>query len=139
MAWVFSLSAECEREADATALAAHFAGDPTSVAGSGGGWWCIVMPAGVRHDDEAAQREHAPRLYERLRSAPPRYRYALAGVEVDEFRSYSELLDEDRALAPGFPGLVLAEPLWKRLGEPAGFEAFSPGYVWAPTAPPRAG
>jgi hypothetical protein len=28
-------------------------------------------------------------LYQRLLSAPP-FRYALAGIEVDEFRTYSE-------------------------------------------------
>lgn len=141
MAWIFSLSAECEHEADAAALAAHFADDPTGVSEDPcGGWWCGVAPPGVDYDDEAAQRDHTARLYEHLRSAPPRYRYALAGVEVDEFRRYDELLEEDLELAPTFPGLVLAEPLWRRLGEPAGFEAFSPGYVWAPlTAPPPAG
>ena len=40
-------------------------------------------------------------LYQRLLSAPS-FRYALVGVEVDEFRTYNELLEDLPNLA--FPG-----------------------------------
>ncbi len=68
-------------------------------------------------------------LYQRLQTAPP-FRYALVGVEVDEFRTYNELLSE--APAPNFPGLVLAEMVWQSLGALPLFSPFSPGYVWQP-------
>jgi hypothetical protein len=68
-------------------------------------------------------------LYQRLQSAPP-FRYALVGVEVDEFRTYRELISE--AIAPSFPGLVLAETVWRSLGASPLFRPFSPGYVWLP-------
>jgi hypothetical protein len=68
-------------------------------------------------------------LYERLRSAPE-FRYALVGKETDEFRAFDEL-DQD-VLGPAFAGLVLSEAIWDRLGRPAPFEPFRPGYVWRP-------
>ncbi|WP_239154581.1 hypothetical protein [Amycolatopsis sp. FDAARGOS 1241] len=69
------------------------------------------------------------RLYERLRTAPPLYRFALAGVETDEFRSFAELRGDDLR---GFPGLVVSDEVWRRGGEPGEFGAFSPGYRWSP-------
>ncbi|WP_227498589.1 hypothetical protein [Synechococcus sp. PCC 7336] len=68
-------------------------------------------------------------LYQRLQSAPP-FRYALVGLEVDEFRTYSESISE--ATVPSFPGLVLAEMVWRSLGASILFRPFSPGYVWQP-------
>jgi len=68
-------------------------------------------------------------LYQRLQSAPP-FRYALVGVEADEFRSYSELTTE--IPVTGFPGLVLEEAVWRSLGASTLFRPFSPGYVWQP-------
>ncbi|WP_448571022.1 hypothetical protein [Trichothermofontia sp.] len=68
-------------------------------------------------------------LYQRLQFAPP-FRYALVGVEVDEFRTYRELISE--TTLPSFPGLVLAETVWRSLGGSTVFRPFSPGYVWQP-------
>ena len=68
-------------------------------------------------------------LYQRLRSAPT-FRYALVGVEVDEFRTYSELLEDSSSLA--FLGLVLVQTVWEAIGSSPGFRPFSPGYVWKP-------
>ena len=70
------------------------------------------------------------RLYEALRSAPPTYRYALAGVETDGFRLFDELADE--VDLTGFPGLVVADELWQAIGRPRSFEPFAPGYRWIP-------
>jgi hypothetical protein len=68
-------------------------------------------------------------LYQQLQSAPP-FRYALVGVEVDEFRTHGELILE--AIVPSFPGLVLAEIVWRSLGASTLFRPFSSGYVWQP-------
>lgn len=45
-------------------------------------------------------------LYHTLRFAPS-FRYALVGVEVDEFRTYSELIEDLSNLS--LPGLILAK------------------------------
>ncbi|NES20009.1 MAG: hypothetical protein F6K41_14020 [Symploca sp. SIO3E6] len=49
-------------------------------------------------------------------------RYALVGLEVDEFRTYSELLEESSTLS--FPGLVLAQTTWQAMGLSPGFRLF---------------
>ncbi|MEV6905561.1 hypothetical protein [Amycolatopsis sp. NPDC051071] len=70
-------------------------------------------------------------LYERLRSAPPLYRYALAGVETDLFRTYDDFFQRNEDLSI-FPGLVVREEIWSGTGESAVFVPFGPGYRWMP-------
>ena len=149
MAWLFSLSAECGVEqATAEQFAHHF--DRISWVLSNGGqsqsrsgifqdieqnWWCRIYPSSISEQGIDAPEtaylmtELGLLLYQHLRSAPV-FRYALVGVEVDEFRTYSELLTDSSTLA--FPGLVLANPVWQTVGSPPVFRAFSPGYVWQP-------
>jgi len=149
MAWTFSLSAECGAEqVAADQFAKHF--DDLSWVLSNGNqsqchtavfqdieenWWCQVLPSGISEvgidaSDIAYQMtELGILLYQRLQSAPP-FRYALVGVEADEFRSYSELIAEIPATS--FPGLVLAETVWRSLGTSTLLRPFSPGYVWHP-------
>ncbi|MBP0452566.1 hypothetical protein J5Y04_23915 [Kitasatospora sp. RG8] len=159
MAWIFSLSAECgPSQADALAVAGHFAArqgtgqDVGQGAGQGtgwaagwvadvvrddrGNWWAWAVPGGLSRTgigsdaDARAMTEAGHHLYACLRSAPARYRYALAGVEADMFRFFDELTaDEDLG---AFPGLVLADGVWELAGRPPGFTTFSPGYRWLP-------
>ena len=70
-------------------------------------------------------------LYQSLQFAP-NFRYALVGVEVDEFRTYSELIEESSNLS--IPGLVLAKSLERELGILPVFRSFGSGYVWQPYA-----
>ena len=70
-------------------------------------------------------------LYQSLRFAPP-FRYALVGVEVDEFMTYSELIEESSDLS--ISGLVLAKTMERELGTLPVFRPFSPSYVWQPYA-----
>lgn len=51
-------------------------------------------------------------------------------MEVDEFRTYNELLEDTSDLL--IPGLVLAEDIRQVLGLSAAYRAFSLGYVWLP-------
>ena len=140
MAWIFGLSAECgAAEASAAALAAHFAAWPAGAyADDGGNWWCSVVPGGLSRTgigseaDASAMTSAGEAVYEQLRSAPAVYRYALVGVEVDDFRSYGELVtDEDLTR---FPGLVLSDDTWVACGRPPTFVPFAPGYRWIPYA-----
>lgn len=150
MAWVFSLSAECgEERGGAERFAQHFAGIEW-VLSSGDrthcnagifqdfdrNWWGQVCPSGVSQvgvdTPEAAfsMTEIGILLYQHLRSAPP-FRYAIVGVEVDEFRTYTELTEPlEKPFV--YPGLVLAEVVWQAVGSPPGFQHFSSGYVWQP-------
>jgi hypothetical protein len=97
-------------------------------------WWCRVYPRemsaiGIETPENAyLMTELGILLYQHLRSTML-FRYALVGVEVDEFRTYSELIEESDL---DFPGLVLAEAIWQTTGASSVFRAFSPGYVWQP-------
>jgi hypothetical protein len=54
-----------------------------------------------------------------------------AGLEVDEFRTYSELID-DRTVA-SLPGIVLDRDIWQLLGSPSALRSFATGYFWKPS------
>jgi hypothetical protein len=147
MAWIFSLSAECgSDQARAQEFSKHFDGAHLTLSNGAqsqcrvsifqdieDNWWSRVCPnniseVGVNTPETAyLMTELGILLYQRLLSAPS-FRYALVGVEVDEFRTYSELLEDLPNLA--FPGLVLAESIWQEAGSPQTFQPFSLGYVW---------
>ncbi len=151
MAWIFGLSAECGPEEDnAHKFAEHFEG--TSLLLSNGhqcqcrtdvfqdieeNWWCRVSPSnlsevGIDSSESAyLMTELGILLYQFLRFSPP-FRYALVGVEVDEFRTYSELVEDSSNLS--IPGLVLAKSFEKELVTLSAFRSFSPNYVWQPYA-----
>ena len=149
MAWTFSLSAECGTEqVAAEQFARHFDGLSWVISNGiqsqchtavfqdiEGNWWCQARPSGIsemgvdRSDVAYQMTELGILLYQRLQSAP-RFRYALVGVEVDEFRTFSELMSE--ATIHSFPGLVLDKKVGEIFGASASFRPFSPGYVWYP-------
>lgn len=133
MGWFWSLSVECGAESTAAAVAAHF--EPLCVADPAmslrvfddheGHRWVGVFVGPSNAPEPSA--EVVDRLYTALRAASG-YRYALFGFEVDGFRTLGELDEEVLVLE----GLVLADGLWRDLGEPDGFVAFAPGFVWRP-------
>lgn len=126
----YGLNVECgERENHARDLAQHFDGLPSRIFSDGAGWWCGVAPEAVAADP-VARTAAGRQLYWLLRTAPPVYRYALAGVETGEFRTYAELMAEKDLTI--FPGLVVSEDIWAATGERADFSDFAPGYRWIP-------
>lgn len=151
MAWIFGLSAECgSDENNAHIFAQHFEG--MSFLLSNGlqcqchtytfqdieeNWWCQVSPnnlseVGIDSPQSAyLMTELGILLYQSLRFAPT-FRYGLVGVEVDEFRTYSELIEDSANLS--IPGLVLTKTLEQELKISSAFRSFSPGYVWQPYA-----
>jgi hypothetical protein len=138
MAWIFALNAECgPSEATARELSRHFSPWPSGASrDSLSNWWCWVAPeglsrTGIGSDEEAAaMTELGNKLYDRLRSAPALYRYALVGVETDQFRDFDELFQDTDLTV--FPGLVLSDSVWSALGGPPEFVPFSPQYRWIP-------
>ena len=151
MAWIFSLSAECgSDESDAHQFAQYFKGMSWLLFNGHQcqcrtdffqdmeeNWWCRVSPSnlsevGIDSPESAyLMTELGILLYQSLQSAPI-FRYALVGVEVDEFRTYSELIEKASNLS--IPRLVLAKSLGRELGILPVFRSFSPGYVWQPYA-----
>src|SRR5205823_3796650 len=123
MALLFSLSAECgAKQESAELVASHFEGCSVIVADGAAfpcnpyvwtvenAWWASVFldgvtKSGIRDERDARElTEIGFQLYDRLRSAPS-FRYALVGVEVDEFRYFEEL--DDDVVNLDFNGLVL--------------------------------
>jgi len=148
MAWIFSLSVECgQDQREAESVAKHFDGYvvvinngsqypcSSEVSEIDGAWWAVCCPAGVSRtgigsdEDERIMTALGSALYDRLKSSPP-YRYALVGVEVDGFRKYDEIDNDDIDL--DFSGLVLSDAVWERLGAPDVFVPFVSGYYWRP-------
>ncbi len=152
MAWVFSLSAECgSDENNAHKFAEHFEGISWLLSNGRQcqcradtfqdiekNWWCRVSPnnlseVGIDSPESAyLMTELGFLLYQSLRFAPT-FRYALVGVEVDEFRTYSELIEDSSNLS-SIPGLVLTKILERDLGISSAFRALSSSYVWQPYA-----
>ena len=155
----FSLSAEIGLiQANAKSFAEYFnnislvlsdgeqfswkAGGFLEAGGKSSNWWCMVCPKkadGRDIDvlkDWQQMNELAPLLYDRLQFAPP-FRYAIVGIEVDEFRTYEELFADDliKEEPEKFSGLVISEEIWKKLDSPQGFVSFKQGYFWIPFCP----
>ena len=154
MAWIYSLSAECgSAHTAAENFVNHF--DHTELALSLGRrsvcktslqqedegiWWGVVVPVGLsrgypnhNYDERIAQvsREICAFLYDHLKGVPS-FRYALVGCEVDEFRTFTELVTEDSEMIKRLAGLVIQHDIWQRLSRPSWFEPFAPGYLWLP-------
>ncbi len=148
MAWVFGLAAECGSQQAATNLAQYFA-DTTWTLSNGlpsqcqtatfqdaeENWWCRVCPSGLSQigmdtaESAYLMTETGILLYQKLLGSPE-FRYALVGIEVDEFRTYSELL-ADRATI-GFSGLVMNATVAAAIQLSPAFQPFRSGYFWKP-------
>lgn len=149
MAWIFSLSAECGSDENKAKLFAQYFEGVTWTLSNGRqcqcrtatfqdveeNWWCRVTPnniseIGIESPESAyLMTELGILFYQHLRSAPE-FRYALVGVEVDEFRTCSELLEDSSELS--IPGLVLAAEVGLGMGLSSAYRPFSSGYVWLP-------
>jgi hypothetical protein len=151
MGWFFQMSIECgEDQSSAQEVARHFEGfsfalsetknttcSTGTISDADQNQWAIVCPSGLSHsgintEEDSQQMTMAGRhLYERLLSAPA-FRYALAGVETEEFRSFTELKEIEASLYPRLHGLVMSHEIWEILGSPSGFVEFRDGYLWLP-------
>ncbi len=134
MAWSWSLSIEVGGRQDAAVairdalLDCMTQSQGTVYQDPDGNWWCSIW---IQGPDEI------PHAYDCLRGCGVGFRYALAGLEVDEFRTSSELFTENPSdFLKNFPGLVIADPLYEFLGRrnnaAIAMERFAPGYWWVP-------
>jgi hypothetical protein len=149
MGRIFSLSAECgSDDSNVNKFAQHFEGREWLLSNGrqcqcrtdtfqdiDQNWWCRVYPnnlseVGIDSPKSAyVMTELGILLYQTLRFAPS-FRPALVGVEVDKFRTYSELIEDLSNLS--LPGLVIAKELNHGRETLPVFRLFSPSYVWQP-------
>lgn len=153
MGWDFGLCVECCDRSGAEAIAQHF--DKLELFLWDGrkcnrrvyiyqtedrgliDWWCCVNILGIDEyinangQNTREMTELSLLLYQHLRSSPS-FRYALVGVEVDEFRYYHELLPSENDADINFIGLVISEEIYQSANQPIDFITFRPGYFWKP-------
>lgn len=70
-------------------------------------------------------------FYKILKYAPPKYRYAMTGVEVDECVTMKEL-EEDPDNMSGDPGWVIRKDIYKKIGCTEELDEFNSEYLWNP-------
>lgn len=149
MAWIYSLSAEFGGDKEAALTFREFFAGTESHLPDGqvvvnksdvfqdtdGNWWSSVIPSATDRlqdrltENKRLQEDVSEVLYRSLQGAPF-FRYAIVGLEVEEFRTYNELLQEpDLSI---FPGLVINKDLLEELRVPSSFRPFGSGYVWLP-------
>ena len=95
------------------------------------GWWVIV------HFEYKYIKADFTYLYNALQQSNLDYRYALAGVETSEFRTYSELVEDLPCI--DIPGLVISTKLidlTKALCK-SYWKPFVTDYIWKPYIPPH--
>ena len=157
MAWILSLSAECGSDENSAKKFAQYFGEirgyqwlllkstiyvcRTDIFQDiEDNWWCRVYPERVYSDNVSEVGIYSPEsaylmtelgllFYEALKFNSS-FRYALVGVEVDEFRTYSELIEDLPNLS--IPGLVLAKTIEQEVETLPIFRAFGSSYVWQP-------
>ncbi|WP_254566966.1 hypothetical protein [Oscillatoria sp. HE19RPO] len=98
-------------------------------------WWCRVYAnnlseRGITTPESAYQMTEVGILFYQILRLTASFRYALVGVEVDEFRTYSELLEDLPDLS--IPGLVLAQNLTAEFETMPGFKQFNSTHIWRP-------
>ena len=118
MTWYFGLAIETGNREDADKLANYF----TEVSklwhtpqeekvrtfqDTEDNWWCHIY-----FEWYEEQTPNLTYLYEALKESECEYRYAAAGLEVDEFRTYSELIEDLPTL--DIKGLVISSKLAKQ-------------------------
>ncbi len=132
MAWVFGIAAECGPDPQAAgALAAFFERAPGLPPGqrsrtfqdSEGNYWAHVWWPEIAPEAQPGVKAKLERL---ALSAPP-FRYCLVGVETDEFRFFSELLEDLGQVH--FGGLIVRADVYTAAGAPEGFEEVADGLM----------
>ncbi|WP_242541274.1 hypothetical protein [Phormidium pseudopriestleyi] len=98
-------------------------------------WWCRVCAnnlseVGITTPESAYMMTELGILFYQILRLTASFRYALVGVEVDEFRTYSELMEDLPDLS--IPGLVLAQNLTEGVETMPGFKPFNSTHIWQP-------
>lgn len=103
--------------------------------------WCMdVTDSGLADAEECRHaNEFANIIYGFLRNEPF-FDYAIAGVEVGQFRNLAEFIEmfQDMEFVAKFDGLVIRRTFAEKHNlNVAGFVEFSPTHVWIPKLPEK--
>ncbi len=133
MAWRFAFAAECGPERENAESVLENIVDSDWCPGPFYGhieqdheenWWAQVNFPDLKEDDYEQVRNL---IYENIKGLD--FRYALADIEVDIFRTYTELHEDlDRM---HFDHLLISHDVWREFGIPNGFFAFGSGKMKA--------
>lgn len=133
MAWRFAFAAECGSERKNAEAVLENIVDSDWCPGPFYGhleedhennWWAQVNFPDLKEDDYDQVRNL---IYQNIKELD--FRYALADIEVDIFRTYSELqADLDRM---HFDYLLISYDVWQEFGIPTGFSAYGNGKMMA--------
>ena len=140
MAWIFGMWIETENSDQAVAIKAYFNhkvidanGKTYKISADESGTVTVdgISRTGITAQSDAEEMTLIGFEFYQLLKAAPDFRYALTGVEVDEWRTMEELEEEpnDILLIPGF---VIRSDVYKRLGSPGNLKAFSLTHLWTP-------
>jgi len=140
MTWYHELAIECATEEDAIKIVEYFNKVVKTYTSKhsvtyhtdllGEGYWVQV---GYPYFENESKLDSSY-LYKSLQQSSLEYRFALAGLETSEFRTYSELTKELPTIE--IPGLVISTKLAVRL-DLTKWEDFSAGYIWQPYKHPH--
>jgi len=133
MAWLVSVSVECGGEGmDAAAVASELqrrlGGRAWLFSDGDGAPWASVLPADVEPDDVDAVATWSEGALAALAELEVPFRFGLAGLEVDEARTWAELVD-DLAQGAVLPDVVMHRDVHRALGAPEAFAPFGRHFV----------
>lgn len=127
MAYVFSLSVECGLSTTAAAAVGDELRELLQVSvrqrrfrDTEDGAWVSLVVDNVNLDDTTSTGALAKQLQSVLAATPLPFRFGLAGVEVDEARTWRELVDDIKT-GSLMSGVVLNHEVWTEVGSPSGF------------------
>lgn len=134
MSWQFAFAAECGPEKENADYILESIVDSDWCPGpfyghveedEMGNWWAQVSFFDVKEDEFGSIRDL---IYSHVKALP--FRFALADVEVDMFRTYAELkMDLDRM---HFDHLLISHDVWQEFGIPMGFQSIGHNKMKAP-------
>lgn len=132
MVWLYSLSVECNSKESAEQVSDSVKPVPfiecVSYPDIENNWWTVIT---IDPNLGYYELQLNIILYHCLQSIPYVYRYALVGLEVYEFRTYSELIEEKNINS--FKGLVVSNSLKDLLHiNNKEWKVFNDGYLWLP-------
>jgi len=144
MAWIFSMWIEAKTEVDRNTICDFFNKIPAlktseksyniSAGEQAGGIMVAVdgiSQSGISSQADAKEMTEIGFEFYKLLKLSPKFRYAMVGIEVDEFRNWNELIAEPDDILL-FKGLVIRKDIYQYLGSPGALVEFKENYLWIP-------
>lgn len=140
MGLIFSLWVETETKTQEKAVKSYFEGRSIligekiySVLVYDGGMVTVdgISRIGINTQEDAIEMTLIGKEFFNLLRKAPKFRYALVGLEVDEWRDINEIRRSPRDILK-VPGFVIDKELYRVIGSPGKMEEFNSHYLWLP-------